>query len=235
MRVIVKGLKFQTEALPAECGGRIGKGDKMFFKRTRRSSDISETKQRAMGWDEKTIEYIANSDRFSVKITNVCKLNRFGTTRENEPVPIPKPYKYEISGVVTFPKLILVSISFQDDLSESESIGGWAYNFVNGNRFLELYLSDLDGKVASALFEAHNVALLSGRRHSDVRFWKRKGDGVMTEQDREHGISYERRYPLIGLYTWAELKSASLPEWAVPYDSERFSIKNLPESYDLRL
>jgi hypothetical protein len=57
----------------------------------------------------------------------------------------------------------------------------------------------------------------------------------MTAKDREDGYSSESRYPLLGVYTWSEWEASTLPNWAVPYSSNRFSVENLPARRDLKL
>jgi hypothetical protein len=186
----------------------------------------------AVAWDDNTTAHFAKTDRFDVEITSVGKRCGFGQTRPGEPMR--EPDSYDVSGVITFPKLVLVTLSFGGRDSE---FGGWFYHLYSSGRkskqsvpFLDMWITDSEGGIRRALYESHKAALLCGRRHSLARFWKRKGDGVMTEKDREHGYSYESRsrYPLIGLYTWAELESKYLPDWAVPYGTDRFSLENLP-------
>jgi hypothetical protein len=124
-----------------------------------------------------------------------------------------------------------------------DRVGGWSYNLFNnakdpdkgGMPFIDIYVTDIDGKIAATLFEATEAALLSGRPYAFARFFKRKRDGVMTEKDREYGYSYESSYPLIGLSIWANLQSVKLPAWALPYADEGFSIEKLPKVYDLKL
>jgi hypothetical protein len=193
-------------------------------------------------WDDETMALFAKSDRFNVLITNVNRRRGFGTTRPDEG-SMHRPDGYEVSGVILYPKLILVSVEFEGS-RDNETLGTWFYHLYNHSDspakkvdipFLDMSLMDKDETIRRALFEGHHAALLSGRRYSFVRFWKRPGDGVMTQKDREHGYSYESRYPLIGMYTWAQLEAPSLPAWAVPYENERFSLKNVPERYDLSL
>jgi hypothetical protein len=57
---------------------------------------------------------------------------------------------------------------------------------------------------------------------------KEKGIGLMTQLDKEHGFSYESRYPILGLVIWPTLRAASLPKWAVPTDQIDFSLDALP-------
>jgi hypothetical protein len=101
---------------------------------------------------------------------------------------------------------------------------------------LGIALSNRENKTASAIFDAHCNALLSGKRHSLVRFWKKKGDGLMTERDKAHGFSYESRYSIFGIITWNGLVSEQLPRWALPMDHEHFTLEGLSnDRHDLRL
>jgi hypothetical protein len=185
-----------------------------------------------VAWDDKTTAHFAKADRFDVQITRVGKRFGFGQTRPGEPMR--EPDGYEVYGVITFPKLVLVTLSFEGRDSE---FGGWFYHLYDSSTsksdqrsvpFLDMWITDSDGGIRKALYESHKAALLCGQRRSLARFWKRAGDGVMTEKDREHGYSFESRYPLIGLYTWAELESKLLPSWAIPYGTDGFSLNNLP-------
>jgi hypothetical protein len=56
----------------------------------------------------------------------------------------------------------------------------------------------------------------------------------MTAKDRERGYSYESRYPLLGLYPWAELEAIDLPNWAVPTWNEQFSVLHFAGWFDTR-
>jgi hypothetical protein len=49
----------------------------------------------------------------------------------------------------------------------------------------------------------------------------------MTQIDKEHGYSYQSRYPILGMVTWPELHAERLPKWAMPTDWD-FSINALP-------
>jgi hypothetical protein len=208
----------------------------MFFKKNSSPKTVAKRKNEDIIWDQKTVEHFTKSNQIEVQITNVGKRMGFGSMHEGEPMT--DPNGYEVTGIISYPKFILVSISFD---AISENFGGWCYTVYNHARkptnigipLLELYLSDPDFKMAAAIFGAHQAALLSGKRFSWAKLFKRRGDGVMTTEERERG--YSKHYPLIGLYTWAELESQTLPAWAVPYGCDRFSVENLPEPYDLNL
>ena len=96
---------------------------------------------------------------------------------------------------MTGSKFIPVHITFATD---EKQFGGWFYNATGdlGERkvnlpFLKLWLSDRDGQKAELLYTTLRDAIMSGRKVADVRFWKKKGEGLMTQLDREHGYSYE--------------------------------------------
>jgi hypothetical protein len=208
----------------------------MFFKK-KGYTDVPR-KAPEMAWDEKSLAHFTKATRFDVQITSVNKRSGFGGTREGELMR--DPFGYDVSGVITFPKLIPVTVNFD---RSSETFGTWFYNIYNdasaptgtGVAYLELHVSDDNGKIREALYEALKTALLSGRRYTLARFWKREGDGAMTAKDREHGFSYESRYQLFGIYCWSEVEATTLPNWAVPYGAYKFSLENLPPFYDLKL
>jgi hypothetical protein len=184
-------------------------------------------------WDDKTQDRIAALDQFNVQITSVVRLDGFGRTANYGAAKLPS---FEISGFLTNPRFLYVQITFET--GTSEDFGGWFYHLYDkGDRthgrdlpFLEVWINDTDGSVPAALIQSHKAALLSGKRSSSCRLWKRKGDGLFTPKDREHGYSYESRYPILGLYTWSEYQSGRLPQWALPYGDEAFSLNELPEN-----
>jgi hypothetical protein len=87
-----------------------------------------------------------------------------------------------------------------------------------------------DAKIAVEMYEVQRCAVMSGRRYSSVRIWKRKGDGLMTGLDKEHGYSYESRYEIFGVTTWCELEARNVPKWALPPAHVNFSIRDMPEN-----
>jgi hypothetical protein len=216
----------------------------MFFKK--KSYPDEPRKEPEVVWDEESLAHFTKQRQIDVQITSVTKRSEFGEYAEGAPVL--DPFVYEMSGVITFPKLILVTLNFerasrQVTAASDETFGIWYYSIWKkwsaptgpGIAALELHVTDDDGKIREALYEALKMALLSGRRHTLARFWKREGDGAMTAMDREHGYSYESRYPLFGMYCWSEVEATTLPNWAVPYGTDRFSLKNLPPRYHLEL
>jgi hypothetical protein len=208
----------------------------MFFKK--KTDPGVHRKAPEVAWDEKSLAHFTKATRIDMKITSITKRSGFGGMREGEFMR--DPIGYEVSGIITFPKLILVTVNFE---RSSETFGTWFYNIYNdasaptgtGIAFLELYVGDDNGEIREALYEALKTALLSGRRYTPARFWKRAGDGAMTAKDREHGYSYESRFPLLGMTCWSEVETTTLPNWAVPYATDRFSLEKLPPFYDLKL
>jgi hypothetical protein len=210
----------------------------MFFKK--KSHPDVHRKTPEVAWDETSLAHFTKATRFEVQITSVIKGSGFGGMSEGSFNLDQSPIGYDVSGVITFPKLISVRVNFE---RASETFGTWFYNLYNdanaptgtGVACLELHVGDDNGKIREALYEALKTALLSGRRYTLARFWKGEGDGAMTAKDREYGYSYESRYPLLGMYCWSEVEATTLPNWAVPYGANRFSLENLPPFYDLKL
>jgi hypothetical protein len=178
-------------------------------------------------WDVQTVEHLTKSDRFDVKITSITKRSGFGATTPNEPMR--EPNAYEISGVITWPRLILVTVSFE----RCDDFGFWFYDLYLPHTappvaLLKLVISDPEETIRRTLYDAHKTAMWTGRLYSLVRFWKRRGDGRMLAKDQAEGYPGSSRYPLMGLYAWSELESPTLPEWAAPYAGYKFSVENLP-------
>jgi hypothetical protein len=211
----------------------------MFFKKKRQE------KPWGVPWDEKTLEHIINSYQFPIQITNASKKVGFGGAVNFDPTKCEPDF--EFNGLMDHPKFIPVEVRFAaagiPDLQDQDPpTGFWSYSHRDHHSddgeikipLLEFYLDDQDQKIREALFEAHKAALWSGRRSSFARFFKRKGDGVMSPKDQERQWS-EDQHPLLRVITYAELQSERLPSWAYPHDDQRFSIKSMPPWYDLKL
>jgi hypothetical protein len=184
-------------------------------------------------WDEKTVAWFVETTRLDVKITSITKTTMFGSGARDT-------LEYEVLGIMTWPKFIAVGIAFEDsNESRTDLFGGFCYNRSDNHDvagrnvnlpLLDVWLSNWNNETSKAIVEGHRDALLLGRRHSSVRLFKNKGDGVMTDKDREHGWSYESRYSVIGVVTWNVLQSERLPRWALPPGETGFSLEGLPEN-----
>jgi hypothetical protein len=191
------------------------------------------TAKAGSAWDEETVDYFATSNQFNVRITSLSQRSGFGSTSSGEPMR--EPNGFHISGLILYPRLVLVAITLERDLDD---FGVWSYNLhdaPNGSTnieapLLEFVVADPLGNIAEALYQAQRAALTAGRRYSLARFWKRKGDGAMTADTREGGCGYESRYPLLGMYSWVELQATDLPNWALPIWDNQFSLSELPGS-----
>jgi hypothetical protein len=179
------------------------------------------------------VEWIAKTQQLNVRITHVLKTVSFGQSQaegryENQ-------MEWAVHGVMTFPKFIPVNIRFEDN---DEQFGGFFYNRwdnhdYNGRNInlplLEVWLSDQPGQKAELLYAGLRDAIVRGSKYCGVRFWKNKGEGLMTEMDKEHGYSYQSRYKILGMVTWQELHAQRLPKWAFPAHYGDFSLNTLPE------
>lgn len=203
----------------------------------RKKSVKNSQKVAEVPWDEETQAHFAEANRFDIHITSVTRRLGFGATEDGGPMR--EPDGYEIHGIITFPKLILVELSFE----KSDDFGGWFYGLYNHSRskigigipVLVAWVSDTDTKKQEAIYASHMASLISGKKHSSLRLWKRKGDGLFNDEDKEHGYSYSSRYSLLGMHVWGELEASDLPRWSVPYASEHFSLDEVPDRYMLGL
>jgi len=201
----------------------------MFFKR-RKAKLLKLGTLREIAWDDRTVERIAQNDQLNVRITHMSKTVSLGRSQYGDR----NRMEWEVHGVMTFPKFIPVEITFESD---DEQFGGFFYNTWDNQEFnglnielpcLNIWLSDGDGRKAELLYSALRDAITSGNKYLDVRFWKNKGDGLMTQADKKEGYSYESRYPILGMVTWPGLHAERLPKWALPLGYWDFSLNTLP-------
>ena len=209
----------------------------MFFRKkhsTSRSGAIG-----PVPWDDATCEKLAGLDRLNVMLTSITRTVMSGTYRGKDDIA-PQPLSFEAHGIMTYPKYIVVDFQFSED--RGGLFGGFSYDIFDplGRQeseprvpLMHVWLSD--PKIAVDMYEAHRCALMSGRRYSLVRVWKRKGEGLMTTLDKEHGYSYQSRYEVFGVLTWCTLEARNVPEWALPTAHENFSIRNLPENRQMEM
>jgi hypothetical protein len=186
----------------------------LFSKAGRSISDL-------VAWDERTCAHFAELERFDVWITSVTKRFGFGTKSDSS---ISEAIGYEASGVIRYPKYIQVALQILNQ--EGTEFGVWFYNVYNesdnlqrpvrGIPCIEIWVHDPQQNIGEALYESHKAAIASGRRKSEARFWKRRGDGFVTAKDKEAGWSTES-YPLFGMYSWSLYESSNLPPWALPH------------------
>ena len=181
-------------------------------------------------WDDVTCGKLAEGDSFDVRITQVIRTVTSGVYREGDLGG--NGVSLEAHGIISWPKYIACHVAFEN----GRDLGCFSYNSIDrvGGRpadpkvpLMQLSLTD---QFATEIYEAHWGALMSGRRFSQIRVWKRKGEGLMTELDKEHGYSYQSRYTVIGITSWCQLMARDVPAWALPIDHENFSIGDLPES-----
>jgi hypothetical protein len=204
--------------------------DAMIFKKRAADNFPNWGPLTAVAWDDKTVKRIADSERLRVRITQVLKTVSLRDTSAN----VAGEGEWSIHGVMTHPKFIPVEITFthQDD-----HFGGFSYDRQDNHNFnkreinlpfLHVWLSDRDGQKAQLLYSTLRDAIVCGQKCADVRFWKEKGKGLMTQIDKEHGFSYESTYEILGMVIWPTLQAAHLPKWAVPTAQIDFSLDALP-------
>ena len=138
------------------------------------------------------------------------------------------------SGIMRSNKLVLVELGFA---SIEGSIGKFNYDVLgplnDGTKvpLFQITLDESDEIIKKKLLDSHQAALLSGEPFSGFCIFKRKGEGSMTDLDKEHGYSYESRYDVTGYVTWRILLSKHLPNWALPYDHQNFDHQGFDPSW----
>lgn len=155
--------------------------DWMFFKRGKIGYLSQHFKN--IAWDDRTLKHIADSSQINVQVTNISKTVSLGQMRADGEARHQEDW--EVFGVITSPKLIWTHITFT---TNDGQFGGFSYNTLERNfrereanlPLLEIWLYDPDEQKAKLLRSAMYDALVSGRKSIGVRFWKAKGDGLMT-------------------------------------------------------
>ena len=69
---------------------------------------------------------------------------------------------------------------------------------------------DSVGEVVKEEIDSGNLAVPGDRKICSG------SDGIFTAEETKQGWSCESRYPLTGILVWDQLKSARLPNWALP-------------------
>jgi hypothetical protein len=188
---------------------------------------------REIAWDDETVRWIAESDRLNVRVTHISKTVSFGQMGTG--LGFRHPLEWLAHGVMTYPKFIPVNVTFT---GADDQFGVFAYNILVKRKFkagevnlplLDIWLSDREGEKAQQVYSALHDAIMSREKFAEIRFFKEKGQGLMTEIDRLHGYSYESRHTILGMVIWPTLQAHNLPMWAVPTDQHKFSLDALPK------
>ena len=203
-----------------------------WFKRVRTTGTLSRDTPPSLGksipWDDKTVNWIADSGQININVTSI---NRTLSVGKGD------PEEWEIYGVIEYPKFVAVNIRFDpSNAGNGNCIGGFFYNILNCGRFgknkidiplLEIYFFDGDSRIRRLLYQAHRDALLSGRTFSGLRVFKKQKHGYMNESDKRDGWSASERYSLDSLVTWADLTHENVPKWSLPPSDSDFSLNDL--------
>jgi hypothetical protein len=184
---------------------------------------------REVAWDDETVERIAESEVLKVNVTHIQRTTGSGVNRRRI---FEQRTDWQVHGVMAYPKFVQVRITFTTDAGE---FGGFNYNLEETLDdpsitlpLLEVWLSDENEQKALILNDALRDAILSGRKSAHVRFFKNRGEGLMTQVDKEKGYPSDR-YAILGMITSQELHAGSLPRWGLPTDHRYFSIYHLPQ------
>ena len=180
-------------------------------------------------WDNKTQDFIAKRNGLEIHVTSVIRHQTFDLENHDSPTPDQHRCDYDIRGVITFPKIIPVEIRF----GGANLVSRWSYNIIFGSSdtdadlpAITINVADPNGTKQNSIYLAHKAALISGRRSSVVHFTKQEGDGYISEKDNAR--QYFSDFPVLGMHIRDELQAASLPNWAAPYDVDRFSLNEAP-------
>jgi hypothetical protein len=185
-------------------------------------------------WDQGKVESIAKGTWFEVNLTSFIDSRGFGRSSSYNPLED----EQEAHGFADWPAS-LVAITFSDEPIREHAppkpptIGMWMYELWGNEK--EGYLGrllftffDQDRSIRTTLKQAHAASLVSGWSTTSLVIRKEEGVGDFTAKDREHGYSYESRFPFCGLSVEERYQSLRLKKWAVPYLDEDFSGDDAP-------
>jgi hypothetical protein len=170
--------------------------------------------------DSDIVAYLAKSNQIAVQVTSVSRPDTFGVIREGSPL---SRAVYEISGIVPwYGKLILARIScgaIFSDQSKPVAFGIWGYDiYRHGERgdipCVELSLSDKEGSVAQAFFQAHQATRVPLYRAWGTSWGSSSApDGVSV---RQNGWGSRRRPPTESAWTKLVQARQALSAWHCP-------------------
>jgi hypothetical protein len=186
-------------------------------------------------WDQGKVGTITKGTTINIKLTSFIEercAGRFAsyTAPENS---------QEAHGFADWPHSSLVMITFADEPIKEhappkpQTIGMWMYEvFGTDDRGylgrLHFTFLDQDRSMRTALKQAHAASLASGVGTTSLNIFKEEGVGDFSAKDREHGYSYESRFPFCGMSVTERYQSRNLKKWAVPYFDEDFSKDDAP-------
>jgi hypothetical protein len=180
-------------------------------------------------WDQDKVKTIARATRVEITLTSFVAERSFGRLASYAPLE----ESQQAHGHVGWPSS-LATITFSNRPVETHpppkpaTIGKWMYEVFGNER--EGYLGrlhftflDQDHAIRTALKQAHAAALASGGGVTSLGIFKEEGVGDFSAMDREHGYSYESRFPFCGMQVTERYQSRHLKKWALPYRDEDFS------------
>lgn len=224
----------RSEAVAASAKSKVwAEGAPVFF---RKKHDIKTLKYPTTlsFWDQAKVKTIAASTTIYVNVTSFIDekcAGRLASYTALQP-------SQEIHGFTEWPRS-LVTITFDDAPLEEcpalkpPTIGMWMYE-VLGNKDegflgrLQFTFFDHDRSIRTSLKQAHATSLASGAGTTSLTIFKEQGVGEFSHLDREHGYSYESRFPFCGMSVRERLQSRHLKKWALPFFDEDFSKEDSP-------
>jgi len=181
-------------------------------------------------WYQQKVERIVNATAFGIDLTSFIDTREFGYDACED--------KQVAHGVLDR-TAGLVEITFSNEPIRQHvppkppTIGMWRYQTL-GNKEegyfgrLQFTFFDQDRSIRTTLKQAHAASLVSGQATTSLTIFKEEGVGDFTTKDREHGYSYESRFPFCGMSVEERYQSRHLKNWAVPWPDEGFSTDDAP-------
>ena len=185
-------------------------------------------------WDQEKVATIAKATAININLTSFVAERSVG-----QHCYVPLENSQEAHGLTDWPGSSLIIITFADQPIETHAppnpptIGKWMYE-VLGNKHkgylgrLLFTFFDQDRSIRTSLKQAHAASLLSGAGTTSLTIFKEEDVGEFSAKDREHGYSYESRFPFCGMSVRERHQSRHLKKWAVPYFDDDYSKDDAP-------
>jgi hypothetical protein len=186
-------------------------------------------------WDQEKVKTIVTSTAVSINLTSFIDEKCAGRHADYTAL---EPLQ-EAHGFTDWPSSSLVMITFADapikehPAPKPPTIGMWMYELFGTKEKgyigrLQFTFFDQDRSLRTALKHAHTASLASGVATTSLSIFKEQGVGDFSPKDREHGYSYQSRFPFCGVSVRERLQSRNLKKWAVPLFDEDFSKEDAP-------
>jgi len=188
-------------------------------------------------WDERTLEFVAISERFAIDITHVERRVVNGNMPKTG--PFLRSYEVVANGLLECPhQHVHVTIEFDSQLdSVGVAILTHISEFLYGKDevnipLMRVLLRDDKELAREAIVDAHRNAIICNRVTSEFAVWR--GSLGSDWVERKNGFPWGARFSLVASASWLRLYHKTAAPWALPTEDVKFSLRQHPEPHMLR-